>query len=395
VKLAPPILVETPQAWQECLARLQEQDQLAIDMESNGLYAYQEQVCLIQISIPNGREDQTSERPAALQVTDYILDPLRLPDLDGLGKLMADPKVEKVFHAAEYDILSMKRDFDHVFHNLFDTMLAARILGWRQLGLASILEQEYGVELDKRFQRANWGRRPLPPEQISYARMDTHYLLALRDRLQAELESKGRLREASESFERLAAVTPTPRSFDPDEFWQLLNGRRQLSPQQNAVLRQLYIFRDQEAQRRNRPPFKVFGNRTLVEVAEALPLYHDELQGIHGMSIRQIRRYGRQLVEVVRQGLRAKPPAPPPRHSRPPEAVLGRYDALHTWRKKRARQRGVESDVICAKDALWELAHKCPKTAQDLKAIQSLGDWQRDKYGEEILGVIEETRKGK
>jgi ribonuclease D len=229
-------------------------------MESNGLYAYQEQVCLIQISISNGKVDQTSERSAALEVTDYILDPLRLPDLDGLGKLMADPKVEKVFHAAEYDILSMKRDFGHTFHNLFDTMLAARILGWRQLGLASILEQEYGVELDKRFQRANWGRRPLSPEQISYARMDTHYLLALRDRLEAELESKGRLREASESFERLAAVTPAPRSFDPDEFWQLLNGRRQLSPQQNAVLRRLYIFRDQEAQRRNRPPFKVFGN---------------------------------------------------------------------------------------------------------------------------------------
>jgi ribonuclease D len=225
--------------------------------------------------------------------------------------------------------------------------------------------------------------------------MDTHYLLALRDKLEGELESQGRLREAHESFERLAAVTPTPRCFDPGEFWQLLNGRRQLSPQQNAVLRELYVFREQEAQRRNRPPFKVFGNRTLVELAEALPHYQDELQGIHGMSQRQIRRYGHQLVKVVQQGLRAKPPAHPPRQSRPPEAVLGRYDALHTWRKKRARQRGVESDIICAKDALWELATKCPKTMQDLKAIEALGDWQRDHYGKEILDVIQENRKSK
>jgi ribonuclease D len=372
-----------------------EQDRLAVDMESNGLHAYQEQVCLIQISIQNDKAGEGAEQPAALQVTDYILDPLRVRDLNGLGRVMADPRIEKVFHAAEYDILSIKRDFGCEFHNLFDTMLAARILGWPQLGLAPILEQEYGIELDKRFQRANWGRRPLSPAQISYARLDTHYLLALRDRLEKELQGNGRLREARESFERLTAVTPTPRPFDPDEFWQLLNGRRQLSPQQNAVLRQLTIFRDQEAQRRNQPPFKVFGNRTLVELAEALPHYPDELQGIHGMSSRQIQRYGRQLIEVIRQGLRAKAPAPPPRQCRPPEAVIDRYDALHTWRKERARQRGVESDVICAKDALWELAYKCPKTAQDLRAIESLADWQRDRYGSEILGVIEETRKSK
>lgn len=364
-------------------------------MESNGLFAYQEQVCLIQISIPCDQLAQATEGPAALPVTDYILDPLKLRDLDGLGQLMADPGVEKVFHAAEYDILSLKRDFGLTFHNLFDTMLAARILGWQQLGLAAILEQEYHVELDKRFQRANWGRRPLSPAQISYARMDTHFLLALRDRLEEELQSSGRLREAREGFERLSTMTPSPRHFDPDEFWQLLNGRRQLNPQQNAVLRQLYVFRDQEARRRNRPPFKIFGNRTLIELAEALPHYQDELQGIHGMSARQIRHYGRQLIEVVRQGLRTKPPELPPRQSRPPDAVLSRYDALHTWRKTRARQRGVESDVICAKDALWEMAQKCPKTTQDLQRIESLGDWQRDKYGDEILGIIEETRKSK
>ena len=395
VKLAPPILVETPQAWQECLARLLEQDRVAVDMESNGLYAYQEQVCLIQISIPNDQSRPVAPRPAALQVTDYIVDPLRVRDLDGLGRLMADPKIEKVFHAAEYDILSIKRDFGCEFHNLFDTMLAARILGWQHLGLASVLEQEYGVELDKRFQRANWGRRPLLPAQISYARLDTHFLLTLRDRLEEELQAKGRLHEARESFARLTTVTPTCRPFDPDDFRQLLNGRRQLSPQQNAVLRQLTIFRDQEAQRRNRPAFKVFGNQTLIELAEALPHYPDELQGIHGMSAGQIRRYGRQLIEVIRQGLRAKPPAPPPKQCRPPEAVIDRYDALHNWRKERARLRGVESDVICAKDALWELAHKCPKTAQELRAIDSLADWQRDRYGSEILGIIEETRKSR
>ncbi len=378
--MPPPILVQTPADWQDCLSDLARQPQLAVDMESNSLHAYREQVCLIQISTPH---------------QDYIVDPLALPNLDGLGEVMADPAVEKIFHAAEYDLLSIKRDFGFAFYNLFDTMLAARTLGWKKLGLASLLQEEFGVELDKRFQRTNWARRPLTPEQIAYARLDTHFLFDLRDRLQAELVVAGRLIEARESFERIAQVTPTLRTFCPDDFWQLLNGRYRLSPQQHAVLRELYIFRESEAQRRDQPPFKIFADRTLLQLAESLPHFPDELQGIYGLTPKIINRYGRRVLQIIRQGMNAQLPSPPPECSRPPEAVQARYEALHNWRKERARQRGVELDVIVCRDALWNLARLDPKTVEDLGSIQSLGDWQQAHYGREMIQVLNEMRNSK
>lgn len=380
MELSPPILVQTPAAWQACLADLTRYSRLAVDMESNGLHAYRERVCLIQIS--------TSHQ-------DYIIDPLSLPDLEGLGDLMADPAVEKIFHAAEYDLLSMKRDYGYTFNHLFDTMLAARILGWRKIGLGSILEKEFGVKVNKRFQRANWGHRPLSEEQIAYARKDTHYLFDLRDRLERDLKAADRWQEAQESFERISEVTPTPRSFDPDDFWQLLNGHYQFAPQQNAVLRELYILREREAQRRDRPPFKIFGNRTLLEITEALPQYPDEFQGIFGLTPSLVKRYGRQLIQAVQNGLQATPPKPVPRRARPPEVVLGRFDALMRWRKERAQKRGVESDVIVSKKALWALAYRDPKETADLETVSLLGDWQRDHYGQEILDLLDEMRKNR
>ena len=379
MSLLPPILVQTPAAWNACLAALREQDQLAVDTESNSLYVYREQVCLIQVS--------------TLQ-QDYIIDPLALSNLDGLEDLMADPGVEKIFHAAEYDLIGMKRDFGFEFANIYDTMLAARILGRKRVGLASILKEEFQVQVNKRYQRANWGRRPLSPEQIAYARQDTHYLFDIRNLLERELQAARRVTEARESFSQVAMTpTPPPRCFCPDDFWSLLNGRYQFTPQQQAVLRELYIFREREAQRRNLPPFKILGNRTLIEVAEALPHYADEFQGIHGLTRRVISRYGRKLIHVVRKGLRAEPLEPPAQRVRPPEAVLIRFDALHNWRKGRAVQRGVESDIIVSKKALWEIASRNPKSLEDLIAIQYLGDWQRKEYGEEILRVLRQARR--
>ena len=377
MKLEPPTLVQDSAHWQDCLETLRQQRQLAVDTESNSLFAYREQVCLIQISIP-GR--------------DYIIDPLSLPNLKGLGDLMADPAIEKIFHAAEYDLLTMKRDFGFYFENVFDTMLAARILGWKKIGLGSILKKEFGVQVNKRFQRANWGRRPLSAEQIAYARQDTHYLIDLRDRLEQELVAAGRLVEAQESFAQIVTVSPSPRVFDPDDFWQLLNGRCQFTPQQHAVLRELVIFREREAQRRDRPPFKVFSNRTLLELAEALPHFPDEFQGIYGLTPRVVNRYGRRLIQTIKKGLRADPPDLPAPHNRPSEPVLARYGVLHTWRKERAARRGVESDVIISKKALWELANQDPKNQDGLTEIKSLGAWQRKKYGPEILKALRQLR---
>src|SRR5258707_4438061 len=158
--LPEPILVSTPTALRVLVDELQKQSLIAVDTESNSLYAYQERVCLIQISTLDH---------------DWLVDPLALDDLSPLAPLFASTAIEKVFHAAEYDLMCMKRDFGFTFNNLFDTMLAARIIGLKAFGLGALLEQYFGVQADKRFQRADWSQRPIPIEQVRYAQQDTHY----------------------------------------------------------------------------------------------------------------------------------------------------------------------------------------------------------------------------
>ncbi len=178
-----------------------------MDTESNSLHAYRERVCLIQFSTPTD---------------DYLVDAIALPDLSSLAPIFANPDQQKIFHAAEYDVLCLGRDYRFTFSNLFDTMSAARTLGWPQVGLAAILESRFGVTLNKAYQKADWARRPLTPEQIDYARHDTHYLAALRDLQVRELNAAGHWEEAQEDFARLARLPAgVSATTDPMTFWRV------------------------------------------------------------------------------------------------------------------------------------------------------------------------------
>ncbi len=373
MNLPPHQLITTHAAWQSCLQKLQKEPTLAIDLEANSMYAYREQVCLIQISIPE---------------QDYLIDPMAEIDLSGLGQLIENAAVEKIFHAAEYDLTLLKAQYGWQLHNLFDTMWAARILGYQKFGLASILNELFDVQLDKKYQKSNWCKRPLSHAQRNYAQLDTHFLFALHNHMVKELEAAGRIEEAAETFRLQTHVNAPDYTFDPDSFWSI-NGARDLTKQQRAVLKALHIYRNKEAQRRNQPLFKVFGNKTLMGLARELPKNLNELRAIHGMSHGQVRRYGQLLLRVIEKGLRAPHPKPPKRSGeRPSENVLNRYDCLHNWRKLRARKRGVESDVIVSRNALWAIAHANPQTNADLTQLSELGSWHRQTYGAEILELI-------
>lgn len=372
MKLPQHRLVTTPQQWQACLEQLQPEPRLAIDLEANSMHAYREQVCLIQVSIPR---------------QDYIIDPLAKLDLSGLGALLADPAVEKVFHAAEYDLTLVQRQYGWELNNLFDTMWAARILGYSRYGLAHLLKKLYGVRLNKRFQKSNWCKRPLSPAQLTYAQLDTHYLLRLRDQLAAELKAAGRQQEARQIFKEQTQVKLSNNEFDPDGFWSI-SGAYDLNRQQQALLRELYIYRDQVARQRNQPLFKIFSDKTLLELAQLAPSQPEQLRQIYGMSGGQIRRYGRQLIRVIEAGKQAPPPPYPKRSKRPPEPVTNRYEKLHSWRKNRAQARGVESDVIISRDALWKIAQANPQTVDELAQIDLVGEWRCRLYGQEILDVL-------
>lgn len=366
-------MVRTPAAWQECLTRLQQEPRIALDIEANSLYAYWEQVCLIQVTIPG---------------QDYIIDPLAELDLSGLGALIGDPAFEKIFHAAEYDLILLKGQYQWELENLFDTMWATRILGHPRCGLASILQDRYGLELNKKFQKANWCKRPLSQNKLAYAQTDTHYLLQLRDALYSELDEAGRLEEAGEIFAEQCNVRSNGSNFNPDGFWSI-RGIYDMAPRQQATVKALYAFRDRQARRQNRPPFKIFDDRTLMALASAAPRYFSGLYGVHGMTEGQIKRYGRGLLQAIREAENAPTPRPPNRNNhRPPEEVMDRYDRLHNWRKQRARARGVESDVILKRDTLWDLAKTNPATTSELANISGLGPWRRNAYGEEVIELL-------
>ncbi len=371
--LPAPILVADDAGLGRLAEDLARHPVVAVDTESNSLHAYRERVCLIQFSTP---------------AADYIVDPLRLPVLDALAPLFANPEQQKVFHAAEYDILCLRRDYRFEFANIFDTMNAARALGWPQVGLAAILDKEFGVTMNKKYQRADWKRRPLTPEQLDYARLDTHYLGALRDRQFRELTASGHWSEAQEEFERLARLRGDAGGVTNGSaaFWRV-KGARDLTPAQAAVLRTLHAYREQQAERIDRPPFKIMAEAALLELARRAPRRADELHGIAGLTPDQVRRHAAGLLQAIEQGRQA-PAETPPADDREPEDVLDRYDRLRMWRKDKAKARGVESDVILPRTALWELARRQPRTPGELVDITDIGPWRRQKYREEILAVL-------
>ena len=358
---------------------LGECDAVAVDTESNSLHAWRERVCLIQFSTP---------------AADYLVDAIAIADLSPLAAIFASPDQQKIFHAAEYDVTCLGRDYGFTFANLFDTMSAARTLGWPQVGLAAILDTRFGVTLNKAHQKADWARRPLTPEQIDYARHDTHHLVALRDLQIDALKAAGCWEEAQEDFDRLArlpAGAPVG-VLDPLAFWRV-KGAYDLTPAQAAILQAVHAFRESEAAHQDRPPFKVMDEATLMALAQHAPATLDDLRRLARMPPPLVQRYGRGLLQAIAHG-RAATPVRPPVVEREPDDVRDRYDRLRQWRKKRAAARGVESDVILPKTTIQDLARRPPATFDDLAQIADFGPWRRATYGAEILALLDGDGSG-
>ncbi|MCK6578825.1 MAG: HRDC domain-containing protein [Anaerolineae bacterium] len=377
--LPAPLYVDSDVKLLAAVALMQREPALALDTESNSLHAYQERVCLIQVS--TGKED-------------YIIDPLAIKDLRPIGALLEDPRIEKVFHAAEYDLICLRRDHGFQVNNLFDTMIAARVCGFKETGLGSLVRQFFDVSMDKSHQRDDWGRRPLARGSLIYAQMDTHYLLPLRDHLAAALQHSGREEEALEWFREASQLPPArPRQYDGSHsFWRLALPNH-LTPEQSAVLKAVYNLRENIARKRDVPPFKIISDQALVAIARAMPTRMSDLRRLHGVAQSYIDRFGEPLLSAVREGLASASPTPPPPDPPADPLVVERYTALREWRKAKAAQREVEADVIVSKDALWSLAEIVPESLDSLGEVRGFGPWRRAAYGEEILGVLRRWAK--
>ncbi len=358
--------------------RLAQEPLVALDTESNSLYAYRERVCLIQFSVPGA---------------DYLVDPLSLRDLTPLQPIFESETVEKVVHAADYDLMVLRRDFGFVTRHIFDTMWAARVLGWPKVGLGDILNSLFGVSLNKRYQRYNWGKRPLDPKALRYAWMDSHYLLPLREIQLKELRETGRLEEAREIFTYLAQ---TASELQPDKvdhrFWRIKGGQR-LSLEDQRRLYQLYLWRERTAEALDRPPMKVLSNALLVRLVRVRPRSRQELFDA-GLSAGQVRRFGSQLLKLFRDTRLPDLPAHTPsvHHD---DVTQMRFEALRSWRREVARVRGVDPDVILPNAVLWQLAAHPPVDREALAQIPGIGPWRLRAYGADLLQLVHQPAQGR
>ncbi len=275
---APPTLCDAS-ALAALVQRLAGAPAIALDTEGNSFHAYTERVCLIQIGLP-GEE--------------FLVDPLAV-DPRPLAPILADPARRLLFHGGDFDVRSLRRDFGFSFGRVFDTMIAAQVLGLPELGLAGLLRTRLGVRIEKGEQRSDWGRRPLSAQQLRYAAADVRFLGKLADGLDAELTARGKQGEAARRFEGLRHVVAREKRFDA-EGWRRLREAPSLGPDEAGLLRRIWVAREELARALDRPPFKVIGERVMVEIARRRPRDAEDLRRIPGVSELFVRRLGAAIV---------------------------------------------------------------------------------------------------
>jgi ribonuclease D len=372
---APERWIRTEDELEELVASLRGCRAIGIDTEADSLHHYVEKVCLIQLAAFGGGA--------------WLIDPLALRDLSALAPVMADGAVVKVLHGGDNDITSMRRDFGFEFRTVFDTSIAARLLGDSELGLQALVRNELGVELDKGSQRDDWSKRPLTAKQEAYALADVEHLMALATRLTARLHAAGRVAWAREEFEVLANLPPPgpPSRRDPDGF-RKIKGASKLTRRQQAVLRELHVWREERAAAADRPPFKVVAAEVLVALAADPP---ETVAEVAQALSRHARLRGEVDVvfDAIERGLALPDGELPtkPRGERPVSSKMGerRGDALRSWRDQEAERSGLDPAVVMSQKLIERLAAAGPRTLDELAEVEGVRRWRVQAWGPALL----------
>jgi ribonuclease D len=363
-----PALEELARSLESCRA-------IGLDTESDSLYHHRDKVCLVQIATDRGEA--------------YLVDSLAV-HLAPLAPALASPRLVKVLHGADYDVTTLKRDFGFSFEALFDTMLAARLLGRSELGLVAVARDELGVTLTKTNQKDDWSRRPLTPQQEAYALADVAHLVALRERLEARLTALARLSWLREECEAVAALDPLQRRRDPDVYLAI-KGAKRLPPRRLAALRELHAWRERRAEETDTPPFRILGNEVLLKLAETLPASEQALRGVPGV----LPRLSRQAVEIlaaVRRALELPEAELPvlPRAIRPvvSDAALRRTERLKAWRRQKGEALGLDGSVLLPQRLIDRLAEAAPQDTAALARIEGIRRWRVEAFSAELLAAV-------
>lgn len=357
------------------LTEVSDVKELALDTEGASFHRFLDRIYLLQLS--------TRQRSA-------IIDPLPIGSPEKLGLLLESKNVEVVFHDADYDLRLLHQDYGWHVTNIFDTRIAAQLLGIKSFGLAALLEQFFDVKLDKKHQRADWSMRPLTPDMLEYAAQDTRFLLQLRDQMRGELERRGRLRWAQEEFARLEGTRWEVE--EEMEGFLRLKGARDLSRRELAVLREVANYRDSVARELDRATFRVMGNEVLFELARRAPRSISELSAFKGMPKGVIDRGGSDIIAAIRRGMEA------------PEAELPKFPKGQRWNKDRdfddrvsrlkavrdaaATRLDLDPGVLCSRERLENVARSGAKTLDDLATVPDLRRWQIEEMGDGFIKAL-------
>ena len=356
--------------------------EIALDTEGASFHRFVDRVFLLQLS--------TRDRLA-------VIDPLPMGVPPGLGALLEDPTVEVVFHDADYDLRLLQQDYGWHIRSIFDTRVAAQLLGYTAFGLAALLERFFDVKLDKKHQRADWSMRPLTDDMLDYAAQDTRFLLQLRDHMASELERVGRTGWAREEFALLEGTRWTDE--EPGSSYLRLKGARDLSRRELAVLRELVPWRDAVAGTLDRATFRVLGNEQLLDIARTQPQSKDALGKIKGMPRAILEQRGADLLDAVRRAL-AVPDAELPKFPRSARwdrdsEFDARVNALKTARDAAAKRLELDPGVLCSRDRMEAVARRSPSAVEEVAEVPELRRWQVAELGADFVRALEPHRKKK
>ena len=358
----------------EVAERARDAGVLGIDTEFMSEGRYRPLLCLIQLAVPNGDDSRVE-----------LIDPFDRPAAEPLAEVLADPKVEIVMHAARQDVAILRRTLDTEIRGLFDTQLAAGFAGLSaSLGYGALLERLLGVKLKKGEGFTKWDRRPLTRQQLRYAHDDVAHLIQLANAIKERLTENGRIEWVMEECRPLEEATD---ERDARAVWRRLPRVNQLGGEARAIACEVAAWREQVAQREDKPPSTIVADQTVVAIARAAPRGLEKLRDVRGLYPKTVKRWGEEIVAAVRRGQKAEPP---PKEgggafSTAADApVIALCEALV---RARALEAGLAYELIASRADLTRVV-VAARLGRPEPEVRTLEGWRREVVGEELDGLL-------
>ena len=352
---------------------------IGVDLEADSMHCFSEKICLIQIAGP----DQA-----------WLVDPFLINDFSPFSQILENPRIIKVFHGSDFDVRSLDRELSVEIENLFDTEIACRFLNIKARGLGVLLKTFFNINVDKKYQKVDWSKRPLKDEMIAYSVGDVATLVQLHDLLKERLEKIGRLAWAREEFELQARVKYENNHTRP--LFRKFKGAGKLDNRSLAVLENLLDVRISQAEKKDLPPFKIMSNQSIMAMAQSRPASVEAVLKHRALSPKQAGMYGQLCVDAIQAALalphRELPAYPRTRMPRKSTKVLGRIDALKKMREAASRTLAMEPGFLINNNMIAAVASTKPASLEDLLQIPGMRNWQVEALGEQIMDTLSRVR---